>query len=474
MSSHSIYYTRSDTTYYIGGSSHYDTTPLATNAIFGASLLAGNSTKFGPTDSWSNPKVPLLQTHIDTIDSLVDDASNPWIDAPAPSSNVTYGSLVGQPLLNVPQNGAVNFSMETITIYTDCKRLKTPVTKENWCKLSQSVVPFTCRYYSNGLPNCSDQSFLLNSSYVGLGPLLNASDAPQYVDIQFIGGGMQYLYGNASGFSCDLKSLRLEANVLCDSGQCAVKRVRRSQFDRRPSFLTPWNEFAPNGGEDGAPSSWYTFVQQLSTSAGTAFQSYATPLDNYLYGLDTPFTFNYAFDWHNVSEAAFSQRFTTVVNTFWTAAQFSYSVAGNIFQKPDRLTVGNPGPDGQPDGGYNVTTGVVTNHDSVYHAHPLWVTFLFVISALLLVFSGISTVIGILTLAPDILGHVSSLVRDSPFIRKEAGTWMDGGQQARQLQDLRVQIADIHPEADVGSIAFTHIPSEFAPASALRRDRLYQ
>ena len=111
ISNRSIYYAKIDTTFYIGGSSHYDTRPLAANAIFRASLLAENSTKYGPTDSWSNPKVPLLQAHIDNIDTIVDDANNPWIDSPT-TSNITYSSLVGLPLLNVPRVGAANFSME--------------------------------------------------------------------------------------------------------------------------------------------------------------------------------------------------------------------------------------------------------------------------------------------------------------------------------------------------------------------------
>ncbi len=358
---HSIYYARSDTTYYIGGSSHYETEPFATNAIFQSSLLAATSTKDGPTDSWSNPKVPLLQTHIDSVDAVVDPANNLWVDTSLASNVTTYGSLVGLPLQNVPRVGVANFSMETVTFYTDCSRLKTPVTNDTWCEGSKSVVPFTCINYNSAVPTCKDQSFLLNSSFnVYDTGLLNMSDTPQYVDLQFVGGGSQWLYGRASGFDCLLKSLRLEANVLCNDGRCAVKRVRRSEFDRRPSFLNPWNEFAPYGEQDGASAYWYQVLLQLSTSTGSAFGTYATPLDNYLYGIDSPYVFNYAFDWHNVTEAAFSRRFTTVLNTFWAAAQGGYVIAGDIFLKPNLSAP--VGADGQPGGYYNITTGTVTSH----------------------------------------------------------------------------------------------------------------
>lgn len=57
--------------------------------------------------------------------------------------------------------------------------------------------------------------------------------------------------------------------------------------------------------------------------------------------------------------------------------------------------------------------------------------------------------------APDFLGSISALVRDSPYINKpEGGSVLDGTLLANLLGNNRVRIGDVRSEEEVGKIAF--------------------
>ena len=58
---------------------------------------------------------------------------------------------------------------------------------------------------------------------------------------------------------------------------------------------------------------------------------------------------------------------------------------------------------------------------------------------------------------PEILGSVSSLTLDSAFFPqfRGRGTALSGRERARDLKDVRVQLADVQPYAAVGRVALT-------------------
>jgi hypothetical protein len=57
---------------------------------------------------------------------------------------------------------------------------------------------------------------------------------------------------------------------------------------------------------------------------------------------------------------------------------------------------------------------------------------------------------------PDILGYVSSLTRDSPYVKvAEGGSALDGADRARLLRGLRVQLRDaMDGTGEVGRLVF--------------------
>ncbi|KAK8168858.1 hypothetical protein BKA80DRAFT_308518 [Phyllosticta citrichinensis] len=58
--------------------------------------------------------------------------------------------------------------------------------------------------------------------------------------------------------------------------------------------------------------------------------------------------------------------------------------------------------------------------------------------------------------APDILGSMSTLTRDSPYVTAPpGGSGLEGSERARLLKNMWVRIQDIRPGEEVGKIAFS-------------------
>jgi hypothetical protein len=55
---------------------------------------------------------------------------------------------------------------------------------------------------------------------------------------------------------------------------------------------------------------------------------------------------------------------------------------------------------------------------------------------------------------PDILGHCSTLLRDTPYTSAvKAGTTMDGLEKTRREGSMKVKLLDVDPDSEVGYVA---------------------
>jgi hypothetical protein len=72
-----------------------------------------------------------------------------------------------------------------------------------------------------------------------------------------------------------------------------------------------------------------------------------------------------------------------------------------------------------------------------------------------------SIVLKFITTAPDVLGYVSSMTRDNPYVKIPPGaTGIDGAARARLLRDVRVQLADVHTHDETGHIALCSVEDD--------------
>jgi hypothetical protein len=82
------------------------------NALFSSSLMAPASIRNSSMDLWRNVKIP------DISRLTVSANSSGWTNVP--TANVTYSSVLGIPLSNIPKQGNTTFLIESSYIALDC------------------------------------------------------------------------------------------------------------------------------------------------------------------------------------------------------------------------------------------------------------------------------------------------------------------------------------------------------------------
>jgi hypothetical protein len=108
----------------------------------------------------------------------------------------------------------------------------------------------------------------------------------------------------------------------------------------------------------------------------------------------------------------------------------------------------------------------------VYTLQVGWYVLYIVCTAILLLAGIFSVVIESMTVAPDVLGYVSTVARNSKYLHlPTTNSAMSGGERARKIGQVEVMMQDVKSNADVGRIA---LGMKHEKAERLRADRLYR
>jgi hypothetical protein len=174
-------------------------------------------------------------------------------------------------------------------------------------------------------------------------------------------------------------------------------------------------------------------------------------------------------DLATLTQAQMNERLTRVFNTFWLASLAPDYIAGGMasFNLSDSSTLAE-----HPGTLSNAT--VVTFHDTFVCLDGWFAALLFSTGFLLLV-CVVGSWLQYKILAPDIFGHISSLVRDNPYFQDAAaagGNTLDGWEQARALKNVIVKLGDVQPYGNVGHIALAASDGT-EKIGFLKRGRLY-
>ncbi len=216
----------------------------------------------------------------------------------------------------------------------------------------------------------------------------------------------------------------------------------------------------------------------MPLSTGTVEAAYSTGFDIFLNGRDQPFSDSSSIaNWTKITEEVFSARFSQLLNTFWLASQSTYTIidqgGANISSFYNLTTE-------QPTLGYRMATADILETRPVYQANFVWVALLLVVSLVLFLCALASLVTRLLILAPDMLGFVSTLTKDNALFQEHdvmaLSSTLSGQDRARKLRHLRVMIADVRPEDEIGHIALAPVEkedSERERQTRLRKGRLY-
>ncbi|KAL6923000.1 hypothetical protein FSST1_000274 [Fusarium sambucinum] len=155
-----------------------------------------------------------------------------------------------------------------------------------------------------------------------------------------------------------------------------------------------------------------------------------------------------------------SRRLTTSFNTFWDATLNPFGHTNVTFSPLDGIsTVFEDDINDEPF--MNSTTASRTIEYEVYRASQLWVAILLTTTLFLQILAILGLVLEVLIVGPEILGYASSFTRDNPYVPlPTSGSGLGGPERARVLRDLRLQLADVRPDEDIGYLAVRAVPTE--------------
>ncbi|PVH87164.1 hypothetical protein DL98DRAFT_405904, partial [Cadophora sp. DSE1049] len=115
-----------------------------------------------------------------------------------------------------------------------------------------------------------------------------------------------------------------------------------------------------------------------------------------------------------------------------------------------------------------------TNESQVYFAFFPWLIVFLISNFVMLLAAIVGVYYSRRTIVPDYLGFVSSLAKESPFIRMpDVGVNMDGMDKARMVKEMKVRLGDVsdveNGKAQVGRLAFARMEE----TSPVKKGRLY-
>ena len=409
------------------------------NSIYLAALLTPSAGQTKSMDTWGNTKIPIIET---MEQASISDAEG-WFTINL--ENATYSSLIGLPIAGIPTTGSSRFSVESHYMLSLCNVSTPPLTQ-----------------VANG-------SFSLNITGGSRLEALLLPGQQQYPTVKPMTVKFEsnsYSTGTDNFIAqCTLTRSSVESNISCHKGSCELTHVRRSRFDLRPSDYTPFSF------SDSASSA---FFLQWPQSAGDLNPGISGPTEYFLSD-PTLAGFSTTVDSLGVSlvgmsDEVFSERFSLLLNTYWQCSLAPWFQTG-IF--PSNLSLLNGTvPIHKLWGTFNATTATVTNVKEVYICNKTWATILLVASSTLLVCGIFGAIVKDRTRGPQVLGYVSTMTRDNPYINLPSGGCnLDGLERARLLKGWRVILRDVAPDHDVGHIALSDAIS--SDVDRLVHGRLY-
>ncbi|WAO95511.1 Hypothetical protein NCS54_01313700 [Fusarium falciforme] len=123
---------------------------------------------------------------------------------------------------------------------------------------------------------------------------------------------------------------------------------------------------------------------------------------------------------------------------------------------------------------YGSTTGSFSTATAVYWVQHKWMGLYIASLVVMSTCSVAAIVLRLIIRAPDFLTNVAGLTRDSPYINVPlGGSTLDGKEMSRLLRNRQLKIVDVHPEKDVGHIAFADDIGQMATKRFGMVDRVY-
>ncbi|KAI9157910.1 hypothetical protein HJFPF1_05895 [Paramyrothecium foliicola] len=432
-------------------------------------LLLPTTMRLDAMDPWNNVKIPFLPQNFDSQRS--------WTPAPSQPELEAYSSIAGVPIIDVPVGNTTTF-LESSYLELQCSNISTVKYTGQYAGVEQnaSAIPIDLCWDANALgfggPNEAGAD---NGSWCGSDQRREDSTVAwsialnRFVDIYWLspdeqprrfGSGNDSATHLAEGFDspgllaeedgieagptrllfqglasshmrnmplnisahCDVQQRYVESRVECrrDEGQAHHSCVVAAQ---RPSRQV----HAP---ENVSQLSFPRVFHHISENLPKATQNFLGMADMGLRYLNDPFLKNIeGFDpqvmFRDIDNHKFSRRLSQLLNTYILLSSFDtgYSLEEAFMVSPIAKT-----------------RAKASQLVLVYRVSPPWMAMAITSCILLLVGGVMSVIFRHLALGPEVLGYVSTVIRDSRFM-ETGGRFgrLDGIEISKKLKSKRIR-----------------------------------
>jgi hypothetical protein len=469
------------------------------NGVVSTALMTADTLEWSPVDTWNHPKIPRVEELEQAEDR--NETSRTWY-AVDRHANHSYASLTGVDVINLSRIGATNFTIPYEYMYFGCElsphnNLTTTVT-EDYTSVQTNYL--TQLNYLRGLDGDdkldSDGQFQYTNTTFSIAPVapavgLSPAIASNRGFFMYTRGTAikpdALLYGSSSVsdteywlFECSMKSVMVEARIICEAESCGVEGLRRldsSSMGRPSSDYLPYDIV-----HDGHANKY--FIRYLAKIGGENGITTRNPVDAYIYG-NAPWgtllgsTLGLSKNWTEYVDQPqkavdMSHRLTRVLNTYWDSSRWPTAMARN--DPFGTVSLNQTSREPFPEMTMNKTDATVARQVPIYRANAGWVACLVICSSVLLLLGIFSLFLSLRITAPDIFDYVSSFTRDNQYVNApQGGSGLDGAERARLLRKLRVQLGDADAGAETGYITMRSVEGKKdRELGRVRRDRTYR
>jgi hypothetical protein len=473
--------------------------------MFGASLLAPPAVRDGSMDLWGNVKIPYYSS---VLTSGASPNGDGWIQIPS-DFTPSYSSVLGIPIDGIAM-GNTTVNVESTYMEFTCGNQTTVPQTQVKSELISPKGPFVSAYdiptsssyalgYKGPDVTAYNATSVANDTYTR--PQNCPDCLPPNVTSSMSDPGI-LLYQEFDGFEnttslyCVPSQNYIESTVSCqktlNSQSCFVTAQRPSQLPHMPDTLT-----------------WLSFPQIALSVTGllpnsTPQFTVVSPIQSYLY---EPFSQidlvaadgTIAMDENRgisglsllnnqVPIPDFSDRLGQLVNAFIQGSQWNSTsyLIGASFNGINAIETGGNAASFIPATTPGSLTSLIQNQTAaftvpatltlqrqIYRCSYPWAFALLLSSLGMLASSILSVIFSRITVVPDYLGYVSSLAKESPYVRMpDGGANLDGMDRARLMKGLRVRLGNVDSgrgSRHVGRLAFARAED----TGVVRKDSFY-
>ena len=237
---------------------------------------------------------------------------------------------------------------------------------------------------------------------------------------------------------CNLTTSYVEGQVLCNSKNCAIVKMRRS--------VLPYNSTNLSSLDMHDEVRSQNFFAAFVNSTGVGRDATPCALEYYFTHPGMPFSLT--LDWppiYPIGNHLFAQRFTQLLNTYYLDGIDPAAITGN-FSITDQAS-------------YNTKSakGTLQTEQDVLKCHRGWLAILALVSSVMLLMGLTRTILGSRKRGPDVLDSFSLAVRNSPYVdlpdSAKVSSMDDGIEFSRKVRNVKVRLGDVCAEKEVGRIA---------------------